>query len=399
MVVLVINCGSSSLRVQLINAQTHDVLAKGLVERIGAVSSIATLQDGAGDPKQQGLTASSHAEALRYALDYLTDKCGALNSVEDIRAVGHRVVHGGEDFGTSVLIDDKVKQLIRNAFDLAPLHNPANLEGIMAAQRMLPSVPHVAAFDTAFHQTLPEPAYLYAIPYRLYRRDKIRRYGFHGMSHCYVSRRLFEVAGIPQQNSRAITCHLGNGCSMAAIRDGSSVDTSMGLTPLSGLIMGTRSGDIDPAVIFYLMEKQEMTLQEIHSLLNRHSGLLGLSEYDSDMRTLVAKANEGDERCRAAIDAYCYRIRSYIGQYMAVLNGCDAVVFTAGIGENNPVIRSMICQQLDWLGVRLDEHLNTRAIGVECRISVNDSKVQIWVIPTNEELIIAQDTMEIASTA
>ncbi|MDH3639279.1 MAG: acetate kinase, partial [Gammaproteobacteria bacterium] len=328
---------------------------------------------------------------------FLAHECHALDSIDKIRAVGHRVVHGGEKFSASVLIDAAVIASIRDAFDLAPLHNPANLEGIMAAQRILPNVPHVAVFDTAFHQTLPDAAYLYAVPYRLYRRHKIRRYGFHGTSHYYVSRRLFQLAEIPKHKSRLITCHLGNGCSMAAIRDGLSVDTSMGLTPLTGLIMGTRSGDIDPSIIFYLMEKEDMALQDIHALLNRHSGLLGLSEYESDMRLLMTKADEGDERCRQAIDVYCYRIRSYIGQYTATLNGCDAIVFTAGVGENSSAIRSLVCRELDWLGVELDEECNAEAIGIETRISKADSKTQVWVIPTNEELVIAQDALKIAA--
>ncbi|MDH3280038.1 MAG: acetate kinase, partial [Gammaproteobacteria bacterium] len=397
MTVLVINCGSSSLRFQLIDGDTHLVLAKGLVERIGAVSSTATLSDGDNEPQQRTLTANDHAQALKYALDFLTKECDALGAVENIEAVGHRVVHGGEKLAASMLIDDAVIASIRDAFDLAPLHNPANLEGIAAAQQILPNVPHVAVFDTAFHQTLPDTAYLYAVPYRLYRRHKIRRYGFHGTSHSYVSRRLFQVARITERNSRLITCHLGNGCSMAAIRDGLSIDTSMGLTPLTGLIMGTRSGDIDPSIIFYLMEKEEMALHDIHALLNRHSGLLGLSEYESDMRLVMTKANEGDERCRKAIDVYCYRIRSYIGQYTAALNGCDAIVFTAGVGENSPAIRALVCRGLGWLGVRLDERRNAEAIGIEAKISEPGCEVQVWVIPTNEELVIAQDALRIAA--
>ncbi len=396
MIVLVINCGSSSLRLQLTNPATGVTLAKGIVERIGAVSSVATMQDGDHDPVKSTLSASSHAEALRYSLNYMIEQCGALRNVAQIQAVGHRVVHGGEDFSASVLIEDEVIASIRNAFDLAPLHNPANLEGIFAAQRVLPGVPHVAVFDTAFHQTLPKSAFLFAIPYRLYRRHKIRRYGFHGTSHYYVSQRLFQISGIREQQSRVITCHLGNGCSMTAVRNGCSVDTSMGLAPLSGLVMGTRSGDIDPSVIFYLMEKEEMDLKEIHTLLNRHSGLLGLSEFDSDMQVLLAEAEKGDEKCGDAIDAYCYRIRAYIGQYMAVLNGCDAIVFTAGVGENSAAIRSMVCKDLDRLGVRLDEAANRRAIGTEMRISADDGGVQLWVIPTREELVIARDAMRIA---
>jgi len=397
-IVLVINCGSSSLRIQLINARSQEVLAKGLVERIGAVTASATFQYGAGEQKCTGIKASDHTEALNYALDQFTSAAGVLNGIEQIQAVGHRVVHGGEAFSSSVIIDDNVKQAIVDGFDLAPLHNPANLAGINAAQKVLSSVPHVAAFDTAFHQTLPEAAYLYAIPYRLYRRYKVRRYGFHGISHGYVSQRFYELADIPLHNSRLITCHLGNGCSMTAIRDGVSIDTSMGLTPLSGLVMGTRSGDIDPAVIFYLMEKEEMSLKDIHTLLNRQSGLLGLSEYDSDMRAVIDKANAGDPRCASAIEAYCYRVRSYIGQYVAVLGGCDGIVFTGGIGENSPLIRSMACRELECLGIRLDEVLNAEESATARNIASSDSAVRIWIIPTNEELVIAREAMDIAQS-
>ncbi len=397
MTVLVINCGSSSLRFQLIDGDSRLTMAKGLIERIGAVSSTATFSAGDDASQRRPVSAANHTRALQHAIDFLTQEGKARDAVRHIQAVGHRVVHGGEKFSSSMLIDDAVIASLRQASDLAPLHNPANLEGIAAAQRILPDVPHVAVFDTAFHQTLPDIAYLYAIPHGLYQRHKIRRYGFHGTSHYYVSRRLYGIANIDQHRSRLITCHLGNGCSMAAVRDGSSVDTSMGLTPLAGLMMGTRSGDIDPSIIFYLMEKENMTVQEVDALLNQKSGLLGLSEYESDMRLVMEKANQGDDRCRKAIEVYCYRIRSYIGQYMAVLNGCDAIVFTGGVGENSPTIRSMICSGLDGLGIRLDERANPEAIGTEARISGQGCAVQVWVIPTNEELVIAEDALRIAA--
>ncbi|HSR69243.1 MAG TPA: acetate kinase [Acidobacteriota bacterium] len=399
MIVLVVNCGSSSLRFQLIEAEGRQRLARGHVERIGAVSSIATLAQGAGDPQRHGLKADDHGQALNFVLDYLTsDDFKVLDGIEEIQAVGHRVVHGGEHFSDSMLIDAEVIEAIREAFDLAPLHNPANLKGIQAAQSLLPEVPQVAVFDTAFHQTLPREAYLYAIPHRLYRRYKIRRYGFHGTSHYYVSRRLYKIGGLEKSHSKLITCHLGNGASVAAVENGRSVDTSMGLTPLAGLVMGTRSGDIDPSVIFYLNEKEEMTLNEIHSLLNRYSGLLGLSGYAGDMRALMKEAEEGDVRCQQAINVFCYRVKSCIGQYMAVMNGCDALVFTAGIGENSHQVRARICRGLDNLGIELDEVANREVRG-EGRISKKDSKASVWVIPTDEEMVIAIDAMKIAQAA
>jgi acetate kinase len=394
MVVLVVNAGSSSLKFDVLDTETRQTLAKGQVERIGAVSSLATWRMGEGKKHRQGLSAPDHGAALAFVIKTLLE--GEEPVRAEIAAVGHRVVHGGEAFADAVRIDDEVKEAIRDAFDLAPLHNPANLKGIEAAQAALPGVPHVAVFDTAFHQTLPPTAYLYAIPNRLYRRHKIRRYGFHGTSHYYVSRRLYELAGIPKDDSRVITVHLGNGCSMCAIRDGQSVDTTMGMTPLAGLVMGTRCGTIDPSVVFDLVDKEEMSLQEVHTLLNRYSGLLGLSGYAADMRDLMAEADRGDARCRQAIDVFCHRARGYIGQYLAVLNGADALVFTAGIGENSPRIRAGICDRMDRLGIRLDPERNEAAVGTAARISADDSTVQVWAIPTNEELVIALDAAKIA---
>ncbi|MDX1531503.1 MAG: acetate kinase [Rhodothermales bacterium] len=392
--VLVINSGSSSFKFDVIDVDTQQTLAGGQVERIGAVSALATVRVGEGKKERQSLQAPDHGAAIRFVLDRLLKGEGRLDA--EIGAVGHRVVHGGEQFAESVPVDEEVCDAIRDAFDLAPLHNPANLKGIEAAQQALPDVPHVAVFDTAFHQTLPPEAYLYAIPQRLYRRHKIRRYGFHGPSHYYVSRRLFELAGLPVEGSRVVTAHLGNGCSMAALRDGQSVDTSMGMTPLAGLIMGTRSGTIDPAVIFDLVEKEEMTLSEVHALLNRYSGLLGLSGYAADMRDLIAEAERGDARCRQAVEAFCYRARCYLGMYMAVLGGLDALVFTAGIGAHSPRVREMTCEGLSGLGIVLDDERNEAAVGTEARISADDSAVEVWAIPTNEELVIALDTAKIA---
>lgn len=394
MPVLVLNCGSSSLKFDVIDVAQRQTRLRGQVERIGAVSSILTWRRGA-EKGRETLLAPDHGEALAAVLRLLKD--GEADLAEAIEAVGHRVVHGGEAFSDSVLIDDAVKEAIRDAFDLAPLHNPANLKGIEAAQAALPGLPHVAVFDTAFHQTLPPQAFLYAIPHRLYRRHKIRRYGFHGTSHYYVSRRLYQISRLPKDRSRVITAHLGNGCSLCAIRDGRSIDTTMGLTPMAGLVMGTRCGTIDPGLVFELVEKEEASLAEVYTLLNRYSGLLGLSGYAADMRDLIAEADRGDERCRQAIEIFCYRARGYIGQYLAVLNGADALVFTAGIGENSPRIRAQICSDLEWLGIELDPARNERAVGQEMQISSEASRVQVWVIPTNEELVIAIDAARIAA--
>ena len=392
--ILVINCGSSSLKFDVLDVDARETLAEGQVERIGAVSSLVSMRVGDGKKQRQSLKAADHTEALHYVMRALFEGDDRLSVTID--AVGHRVVHGGEEFADSVLIDEEVIDAIRDAFDLAPLHNPANLLGIQAAMEEVPNVPHVAVFDTAFHQTLPEHAYLYAIPNRLYRRHKIRRYGFHGTSHYYVSRQLYELSGIEKSNSRVITAHLGNGCSMAAIRNGRSVDTSMGMTPLAGLVMGTRSGTIDPSIIFDLVDKEELTLAEVHTLLNKYSGLLGLSGYAADMRDLLAEADKGDRRCRQAVNVFCSRAKGYIGQYLAALNGADALVFTAGIGENSPRVRARICDGLDNLGIRVDPKRNEATVGTAGRISTDDSAVQVWAIPTNEELVIAIDTQKIA---
>jgi acetate kinase len=399
MKVLVINCGSSSIKYQLIHTNDKETLCKGLVERIGAVTSIVRQEWKGEKPVKKSVALDNHAVALKTIMEMLVSADNDhLKSLDEIEAVGHRVVHGGETFKDSVLIDDDVEEAIQEAFDIAPLHNPPNLQGIRAAKAHLPNVPHVAVFDTAFHQTLPAEAYLYGIPNRLYRRYKIRRYGFHGTSHYYVSRTYYNLAGIDKKGSKIITCHLGNGASITAIKDGESIDTSMGFTPLEGLVMGTRSGDIDPSILFYLIEKEELSLANVHALLNKHSGLLGMSGYAADMRDLIEEAEDGDKRSQEAIDVFCYRAKKYIGSYMASMNGVDAIIFTGGIGENASLIRSKILSGLDTFGIEINEERNNN-IQEDQRISSDDSKVGVYVIPTNEELVIAIDAAKIANTS
>ena len=372
-----------------------------MVERIGAVTAIIKHQP-ANSPKTK-LTkfVANHSDALQEILNYLLDEGNAIiKSPEDIKAVGHRVVHGGEMFKDSVLIDNIVKDAIEQAFDLAPLHNPPNLKGIEAAEERLPNIPHVAVFDTAFHHSLPPHAYLYGIPNRLYRRHKIRRYGFHGTSHYYVSRQYYKLTDKPKADTKVISCHLGNGASITAIQGGDSVDTSMGFTPLSGMVMGTRSGDLDPSILFYIIEKEELQLNSLHSMLNRHSGLLGLSGYASDMRDLIAEANNGDRRCQQAIDVFCYNIKKYVGSYMAAMNGCDAILFTAGIGENSAYIREKGLENMEGVGIELDKERNKNVKpGEITKISTDSSATEIYVVPTNEELVIAIDAAKIASAS
>ncbi len=401
MLVLVINCGSSSVKYNLIETENREELCRGIVERIGAVTSIVKHEPDQGDHIKDTKVISNHEEALQEIMNFLLDEeSGLLSSPDDIKAVGHRVVHGGEMFKDSVLIDDVVTDAIEQAFDLAPLHNPPNLKGIEAAQNRLPNIPHVAVFDTAFHHSLPPKAYLYGIPNRLYRRYKIRRYGFHGTSHYYVSRQYYKQIEKPKEETKVITCHLGNGASMAAIKGGLSVDTSMGFTPLSGLVMGTRSGDLDPSILFYIVEKEELPLNSLHAMLNRHSGLLGLSGYASDMRDLIDEAEKGDRRCQQAIDVFCYKIKQHIGSYMATMNGCDAILFTAGIGENSSLIRKKSVEEMNYLGIEIDDAKNENADrGKIQKISTDSSKTDIYVVPTNEELVIAIDAAKIASAS
>jgi acetate kinase len=398
MLVLVINCGSSSVKYNLIETEDAIDVCKGIVERIGAVTSIVKHEPEGKKHTKTTQVIANHEEALQEIMNYLLNEDnGIISSPSDIKAVGHRVVHGGEMFKDSVLIDDDVTHAIEEAFDLAPLHNPNNLKGIQAAKKHLPTIPHVAVFDTAFHHSLPAKAYLYGIPNRLYRRYKIRKYGFHGTSHYYVSRQFYKLTEKPVEQTKVISCHLGNGASLTAIEGGKSIDTSMGFTPLSGIVMGTRSGDLDPSILFYIMEKEEVTMNSLHALLNRHSGLLGLSGYASDMRDLIDEAENGDRRCQQAIDVFCYKVKQYIGSYIATMNGCDAILFTAGIGENSPYIREKSVADLDYLGIKLDREKNEKAErGKVEKISSDDSKVEVYVVPTNEELVIAIDAAKIA---
>jgi len=401
MLVLVINCGSSSVKYNLIETEGETEVCSGIVERIGAVTSIVKHQPGNESARKESKVILNHNEALQEIMNFLLSPDNKIiSSPKDIMAVGHRVVHGGELFKDSVLIDDEVKEAIEQAFDLAPLHNPPNLKGIEAAEERLPGIPHVAVFDTAFHHSLPPYAYLYGIPNRLYRRHKIRKYGFHGTSHYFVSRQYYKLSKKTKGLTNVITCHLGNGASIAAIKGGESVDTSMGFTPLSGMVMGTRSGDLDPSILFYIMEKEELPLNGLHSMLNRHSGLLGISGYAADMRDLISEAKNGDRRCQQAIDVFCYNIKKYIGSYMAVMNGCDAIIFTAGIGENSALIRKKSVEEMGNLGVVIDEEKNEKAApGQIEKISADSSVVDIYVIPTNEELVIAIDAAKIATAS
>jgi len=397
MKILVINCGSSSLKYQFIDMKDESVLAKGLVERIGIEGSV--LKHEKIGMEKQTITADmpNHEVALKLVMDALiNDKHGVIKDFKEIDAVGHRVVHGGEDFANSVLIDDKVMKSIEDCIDLAPLHNPPNIIGIKACQKLLPGVKMVAVFDTAFHQTMPDYAYMYAIPYEYYEKYKIRRYGFHGTSHRFVSKRASELMGKKIDQCNIITCHLGNGASLAAIKNGKTIDTSMGFTPLEGLIMGTRSGDIDPAVIPFLSEKEKMSIKEIDTLLNKKSGVLGVSGVSSDFRDIEGEAEKGNDRARLALDMFHTRVKKYIGAYMAELEGVDAIVFTAGLGENSAESREEICKGLESLGIEIDVDAN-KVRGKEQLISKKDSKIKIYVIPTNEELVIARDTLEIVS--
>lgn len=395
--ILVLNSGSSSLKFQIIETSPEQiaddadrVLAKGTVEKIGTGEAIVTVE-ASGRKTKTSAEVLEHRDAVRIAASCL-EASGDLKQ-DQIEGVGHRIVHGGEQFTQSVLIDDEVLENIQEAIELAPLHNPHNLKGYFAAREMLPKAKHAAVFDTSFHQTLPRHAFLYGLPHVLYDRLRVRRYGFHGTSHRYVSYRFARKFGKTRRDYKLITCHLGNGCSVCAIDHGRSVDTSMGFTPLEGLLMGTRAGDIDPAVVLHVMAKEELSIHEVSSLLNKHSGLYGLSGTSNDMRTLIEQSENGLERARYAIDVFCYRAKKYIGAYLATLNGADAVLFTGGIGENAPSIRAQICSDLDALGIVLDPEKNEAARGEMCRISSDDSACQVWVIPTDEELLIARDTL------
>ena len=394
MKVLVINCGSSSLKYQLIDAQTEKALAVGLCERIGIDGRLNHTPAG-GEKVVINKDMPDHEVAVQMVLDELTDeKYGVISDLKEIDAIGHRVVHGGEKFASSVVINDEVMAAIEECNPLAPLHNPANLIGIRACQAIMPGVPNVAVFDTAFHQTMEPTAFMYGLPYECYEKYKVRRYGFHGTSHSFVSKRAIALAGLDPENSKVIVCHLGNGASVSAVKNGKSVDTSMGLTPLEGLVMGTRSGDIDPAIIEYLAHAMDKSLEEVMKILNKESGVYGLSGVSSDFRDLEKAADEGNKKAQLAQDVFGYRVAKYIGAYTAAMNGVDAIAFTAGLGENNGIMREYVCSFLGYLGVEIDKEKNS-VRGEETTVSTPNSKVKVLVVPTNEELAIARETMEL----
>ncbi len=398
MKVLVINAGSSSLKYQLIDMSNESPLAIGLCERIGIDNSIITQKRFDGKKLEKQTDLPTHKTALEEVVKALTDpEFGVIKDMTEINAVGHRVVHGGEKFTKSALIDESVEKAIKDCFELAPLHNPPNMMGIEACAEIMPGTPMVAVFDTAFHQTIPKYAYMYALPYALYEKHGIRKYGFHGTSHFYVSKRAAIMLGKPIEETKVITCHLGNGSSITAVEGGKSVETTMGFTPLEGVAMGTRCGSIDPAVVPFIMDKEHMSSRDVDTLMNKKSGVLGVSGISNDFRDLDEAASHGNERAELALEVFAYKIKKVIGEYSAVLNGADAIVFTAGIGENSASIRKRILAGLDKFGVKIDEEKN-KIRGQEIDISTPDSKIRVLVIPTNEELTIARDTREICET-
>ena len=392
--ILVINCGSSSLKFQLINAESEEVLAKGLCERIG-IDGRLTYQPAGGEKEISEKAMPTHTEAIQFVIDALTnEKTGVVKSLSEIGAVGHRIVHGGEKFASSVVITEEVKKAVEECNDLAPLHNPANLIGVEACEKLMPGTPMVAVFDTAFHQKMPEKAYMYGLPYEYYEKYKVRRYGFHGTSHSYVSKKAAEVMGKAYDEVKTIVCHLGNGASVSAVLNGKSVDTSMGLTPLEGLVMGTRSGDIDPAIMEFIAQKENLDIEGIMNVLNKKSGVFGLSgEISSDFRDLTGAMAEGDKKAKIALEVFAYRVAKYIGAYAAAMNGVDDIVFTAGIGENVSYVREQVCSYLGYLGVELDPDANEKFRGEQGEITKPGCKVRVFVIPTNEELAIARETL------
>ncbi len=390
--VLVINCGSSSLKYQVINSDSEAVLAKGLCERIG-IDGRLVYQPAGGEKEITEAAMPTHKQAIQMVIDALmNEKTGVIKSLDEIGAVGHRVVHGGEKFAASAIITDEMIKVVDECSDLAPLHNPANLIGVRACQELMPNTPMVGVFDTAFHQTMPKEAYLYGVPYEYYEKYAVRKYGFHGTSHSYVSKRAAAILNKPYEELKTIVCHLGNGASICAVKNGESVDTSMGLSPLEGLVMGTRSGDIDPSAVEFLAKKEGLDLAGILNVLNKKSGVLGLSGVSSDFRDLETATNEGNERAKAATQVFVYRVIKYIGAYAAAMNGVDCICFTAGVGENDSNIRKAVCKNLSYLGIQIDEAANAKR-GEEIVISTPDSKVKVLVIPTNEELAIARETV------
>lgn len=394
--ILVINCGSSSLKFQLIDSESEKCIAKGLCERIGIEGSMITYSPAGGEKVKKETPMPDHTEAIRLVLEALTNQeTGVVKDLSEIGAVGHRIVHGGEKFAESTLITEEVMKAIEECNDLAPLHNPANLIGINACKALMPDTPMVAVFDTSFHQTMPEEAYMYGLPYEYYEKYKVRRYGFHGTSHSYVSKRAAEILGVPYESLKTIVCHLGNGASISAVKYGKCVDTSMGLTPLEGLIMGTRSGDIDPAILEYLAKKENLDLAGMMNVLNKKSGVLGLSNgLSSDFRDIEDGYNKGEVHAVCAMKTFCYHVAKYIGSYTAAMNGVDVICFTAGVGENGPLVRRMVCEYLGFLGVELDPERNAKR-GEELVITTPESKVKVLMIPTNEELAIARETLRL----
>lgn len=394
MKVLVVNCGSSSIKYQLINMENEEVMAKGYLEKIGLPDSFLTHKVN-GEKYRIEKVITNHEEGIKLVLDQLLDKnYGVIKDLKEIDAVGHRVVHGGEKFSDSVIITDEVIDAMKECIPLAPLHNPAGITGIEACKKVLPNVPMVGVFDTAFHQTIPKEAYIYAIPYEYYEKYRIRKYGFHGTSHKFVSRRVAELMGKPVEDLKIITCHLGQGGSLCAVKGGKSVDTSMGLTPLAGIPMGTRCGDIDPSIVTFLMKQENLTPDEMDTILNKKSGKLGISGVSFDDRDIEKAAAEGNQRAKLAIDTFAYQVLGFIGRYAAQMNGVDVITFAGGVGENGPEVRSKICNSLEFLGVKIDEEKN-KVRGKECEISTPDSKVKVYIVPTDEELMIARDTMNL----
>lgn len=396
MKILVLNCGSSSIKYKLFEMDSKSVLAQGGIEKIGLKDSFLKFTMPNGEKVQLDREIPEHTAGIEFILETLTDKqYGCIQSLDEINAVGHRLVHGGEKFNKSVLITEEVIDKVKECSDIAPLHNPANLKGVAAVTKILPKVPQVGVFDTAFHQTMPDYAYMYALPYELYEKYGIRRYGFHGTSHRYVSKRVCEILGSDYNHSKIITAHIGNGGSITAVENGKSIDTSMGMTPVEGLMMGTRVGDLDLGVVTYLMEKEHMNVQDFSTLINKKSGLAGVSGVSSDMRDIENAINGGNTRADLARKMFIYRVRKYIGSYVAAMNGVDTIVFTGGIGENDTYVRSEVCKGLTYLGIEINEELNAKTRGKEVVISTPTSKVKVVVVPTDEEYMIASDTMDI----
>lgn len=398
MKILVLNCGSSSIKYALYNMEDCSVMAQGGAERVGLDGAFVKVKLPNGEKREIKHDIPEHTEGVKFIFQLLTDsEIGAIKSLDEIDAVGHRMVHGGEKFAHSVILNEEVMEAFKECIDLAPLHNPANIKGVMAVHELMPGMKQVGVFDTAFHQTMPKYAYLYPIPYNLYKQYGIRRYGFHGTSHRYVSARACEFLGLDYKSQKIITCHIGNGGSVAAIKEGKCIDTSMGLTPLEGVMMGTRSGDVDAGAVIYLQKKLGLDADGLSDLLNKKSGVLGISEISSDMREIEDAAHSGNKRAQLALDMYFYRIKKYVGAYAAALGGCDVLVFTAGVGENQSDLRQEVCRNMEFMGIKIDNEKNAKTRGEEIELSTPDSRVKVVIIPTDEELMIATDTMELVS--